>query len=31
MGVPLPEVWEILLPHHSKEIREKEDAYFLDL
>ncbi|MGY0431729.1 HAD hydrolase-like protein [Bacillus rugosus] len=30
MGVPLPEVWKILLPHHSNEIREKVDAYFLE-
>ncbi|MFT4402060.1 HAD hydrolase-like protein [Bacillus sp. SW14] len=30
MGVPLPEVWKILLPNHSIEIREKMDAYFLE-
>ncbi|MDR4435180.1 HAD hydrolase-like protein [Bacillus tequilensis] len=30
MGVPLPEVWKILLPNHSNEIREKMDAYFLE-
>ncbi|MDL4842344.1 HAD family hydrolase [Aquibacillus rhizosphaerae] len=29
MGVPLPKVWEALLPNHSNEIREKTDAYFL--
>jgi len=30
MGVPLPEVWKILLPNHSNEIREKMDVYFLE-
>ncbi|MED3385046.1 HAD hydrolase-like protein [Bacillus subtilis] len=30
MGVPLPEVWKVLLPNHSNEIREKMDAYFLE-
>lgn len=30
MGVPLPKVWEALLPHHSNEIRELTDAYFLE-
>ncbi|OBA05009.1 nucleosidase [Bacillus subtilis] len=30
MGVPLPEVWKILLPNHSNEIRQKMDAYFLE-
>jgi len=30
MGVPLPKVWEALLPHHSIEVREKTDAYFLE-
>lgn len=30
MGVPLPEVWEILMPNHSKEERELTDAYFLE-
>ncbi|USK76684.1 HAD family hydrolase [Peribacillus frigoritolerans] len=29
MGVPLPKVWEALLPNHSKEVREQTDAYFL--
>lgn len=29
MGVPLPEVWEALMPNHSKEDRELTDAYFL--
>jgi len=29
MGVPLPKVWETLLPNHSKEIRELTDTYFL--
>lgn len=30
MGVPLPMVWENLLPNHSNEVREQTDAYFLD-
>ncbi len=30
MGVPLPQVWEALLPNHSNEIREQTDAYFLE-
>ncbi|MFB1099659.1 HAD family hydrolase [Terribacillus sp. JSM ZJ617] len=30
MGVPLPTVWEILLPEHSNEIRQQADAYFLE-
>lgn len=30
MGVPLPKVWETLLPNHSNEVREQTDAYFLD-
>ncbi|RXZ82312.1 HAD family hydrolase [Paenibacillaceae bacterium] len=29
MGVPLPKVWETLLPDHSDEVREQTDAYFL--
>jgi adenosylhomocysteine nucleosidase len=29
MGVPLPKVWETLLPNHSIEVRERTDAYFL--
>lgn len=29
MGVPLPKVWEALLPNHSNEEREQTDAYFL--
>ena len=29
MGVPLPKVWETLLPNHSIEEREQTDAYFL--
>ncbi|WP_394530804.1 nucleosidase (plasmid) [Priestia aryabhattai] len=29
MGVPLPKVWEALLPNHSDEIRARTDAYFL--
>lgn len=29
MGVPLPIVWETLLPNHSIEVREQTDAYFL--
>ncbi|WP_432363831.1 HAD hydrolase-like protein [Sporosarcina sp. UB5] len=30
MGVPLPKVWEALLPDHSMEIKEQTDAYFLE-
>ncbi|WP_085507190.1 HAD family hydrolase [Thalassobacillus devorans] len=30
MGVPLPKVWEALLPNHSLEEREQTDAYFLE-
>lgn len=30
MGVPLPKVWETLLPQHSAEVRELTDAYFLE-
>ncbi|NGZ76901.1 HAD family hydrolase [Saccharibacillus alkalitolerans] len=30
MGVPLPKVWETLLPRHSLALREEVDAYFLD-
>ncbi|MEH7096935.1 HAD hydrolase-like protein [Neobacillus vireti] len=30
MGVPLPQVWEALLPNHSNEIRKQTDAYFLE-
>ncbi|MDV2682757.1 HAD hydrolase-like protein [Alkalihalophilus lindianensis] len=30
MGVPLPKVWETLLPHHSIEDREHTDGYFLE-
>lgn len=30
MGVPLPKVWEALLPNHSHEVREQTDAYFLE-
>ncbi|GAB6931301.1 hypothetical protein JCM10914A_52840 [Paenibacillus sp. JCM 10914] len=30
MGVPLPKVWEALLPHHSIEVRERMDALFLE-
>nr|WP_273833932.1 HAD hydrolase-like protein [Pseudalkalibacillus sedimenti] len=29
MGVPLPKVWEALLPDHSIEVREQTDEYFL--
>ncbi len=29
MGIPLPKVWEILLPNHSNEIRQLTDEYFL--
>ncbi|RBP04428.1 HAD family hydrolase [Rossellomorea aquimaris] len=30
MGVPLPKVWETLLPDHSLEDREQTDVYFLE-
>ncbi|NWK69462.1 HAD hydrolase-like protein [Bacillus paramycoides] len=30
MGVPLPKVWEALLPHHTNEVRKQTDAYFLE-
>ncbi|WP_028391110.1 HAD hydrolase-like protein [Bacillus cihuensis] len=30
MGVPLPKVWETLLPNHSIEVREQTDSYFLE-
>jgi phosphoglycolate phosphatase-like HAD superfamily hydrolase len=30
MGVPLPKVWETLLPNHSNEVSEQTDAYFLE-
>ena len=30
MGIPLPKVWEALLPDHSIEVRERTDAYFLE-
>lgn len=30
MGVPLPKVWEVLLPNHSDEVRRQTDAYFLE-
>lgn len=30
MGVPLPKVWEALLPNHSSEVRAQTDAYFLE-
>lgn len=29
MGVPLPKVWEALLPNHDTEIREKMNDFFL--
>ncbi|RIW28548.1 HAD family hydrolase [Bacillus salacetis] len=29
MGVPLPVVWEALLPNHSLEVRKQVDSYFL--
>ncbi|MEE6449238.1 HAD hydrolase-like protein [Gottfriedia acidiceleris] len=29
MGVPLPKVWEALLPNHSNEVRKQTDVYFL--
>ncbi|PEJ48459.1 nucleosidase [Bacillus sp. AFS002410] len=28
MGVPLPKVWEALLPEYSMEVREQTDAFF---
>jgi adenosylhomocysteine nucleosidase len=28
MGVPLPKVWEVLLPHHSLDVRESMNDYF---
>ncbi|HWL12437.1 MAG TPA: HAD family hydrolase [Ureibacillus sp.] len=28
MGMPLPKVWEALLPQHSLEVREQADAFF---
>lgn len=30
MGVPLPKVWQALMPHHTDEVRTKADTYFLD-
>ncbi|CAN7658925.1 HAD hydrolase-like protein [Paenibacillus sp. LjRoot56] len=30
MGVPLPKVWETLLPSHSDAVREQTDSYFLE-
>lgn len=30
MGVPLPKVWETLLPNRSIEVRKQTDAYFLE-
>lgn len=30
MGVPLPKVWEVLMPNHSTEVREQTDTYFLE-
>ncbi|WP_096155397.1 HAD hydrolase-like protein [Bacillus sp. FJAT-45066] len=30
MGVPLPKVWETLLPNHSVEVRKQTDLYFLE-
>ena len=30
MGVPLPKIWETLLPHHSIEVRKQTDKFFLD-
>ncbi|WLD94488.1 HAD hydrolase-like protein [Alkalihalobacillus sp. AL-G] len=30
MGVPLPKVWEALLPNHSNKVREQTNAYFLE-
>lgn len=29
MGVPLPKVWETLMPNHTNEVRDRADAYFL--
>lgn len=30
MGVPLPKVWEALLPNHSNEVKKQTDSYFLE-
>ncbi|WP_100333970.1 HAD hydrolase-like protein [Bacillus alkalisoli] len=30
MGIPLPKVWETLLPNHSVEVRNQTDLYFLE-
>ncbi|MGG4489835.1 HAD hydrolase-like protein [Metabacillus idriensis] len=30
MGVPLPKVWEALLPNHLNEVRKQTDSYFLE-
>ncbi len=30
MGVPLPKVWETLLPSHTKEVREQSNQFFLE-
>lgn len=30
MGVPLPTVWETLMPEHSREVRQETDILFLD-
>ena len=30
MGVPLPKVWETLLPDHSIDVRKQTDVYFLE-
>ena len=30
MGVPLPKVWETLLPDHSIDVREQTNVYFLE-
>lgn len=31
MGVPLPKVWETLLPNHTEDIREFTDSFFLEV
>lgn len=30
MGVPMPKVWETLMPSHTEEERDQADAYFLE-
>ena len=30
MGVPLPKVWQALMPYHADEVRKKANTYFLE-